>query len=74
MQIDHVATKIKKAGGNGKSEGKKIAHVIMNAPEAYESVTETVGTMLGMQSKERIITKEKTETTETAKVPEVDEK
>jgi hypothetical protein len=33
MQIDHLATKIKKAGGNAKSESEKIAHVIMNAPD-----------------------------------------
>jgi hypothetical protein len=48
MEVDHISKKIGQAGGNKKSDSKKIAQVILEAPREYLPVTGSIATMMGL--------------------------
>jgi hypothetical protein len=49
MELDCISDKINQAGGNRKSDRKKITYVIMEAPREYVPVTDNIATMIGVR-------------------------
>jgi hypothetical protein len=49
MELDHISEKISQAKGNRKSDSKKIAHIISEAPREYLPVIDQIAMMMGLR-------------------------